>query len=234
MLNFEVIPVFNLTVRVTDNGTGNLWSQATVTVDLIDINESPVLNPGTFSVSQFAHSGTFVGAVSGHDPDMGQSVTFQIISGNTSGAFHVNYNNGAINVVNSSALNPNVNPVFFLNIRIRDNGSPSLSSTGIIRIDVMSNKTELVEETLTPESKVDPVFKLYPNPSSDGLYTLTSENFEEEAVIMVFDLAGKVVSEVNNFSGDRVSINLEAMPKGIYMIRINSASCIKTIKAIKQ
>ncbi|KAF0201999.1 MAG: outer membrane adhesin-like [Bacteroidetes bacterium] len=234
LLNFEVNPVFNLTVRVTDNGSGNLWSQATVTVNLIDVNEPPVLNPGTFSVTQFAPNGTFVGAVSGYDPDLGQSVTYQIISGNTSGAFHVNYNNGSINVVNGSALNPNVNPVFFLNIRIRDNGSPSLSSTGIIRIDVLSNKTELVEETLTPESKVDPVFNLYPNPSPDGIYTLTSENFDEEAVIMVFDLAGKMVSEVNNFSGDRVSINLEAMPKGIYMIRINSESCTKTIKAIKQ
>jgi hypothetical protein len=234
MLNFEVTPVFNLTVRVTDNGTGNLWTQATIAVNLIDINETPVLNPGIFSVTQFAPNGTFVGAVSGYDPDLGQSVTYQIVSGNTSGAFHVNYNNGAINVVNSSALNPNVNPVFFLNIRIRDNGSPSLSSTGIIRINVMTSKTELVEENISPESKSDPIFKLYPNPSTDGIYTLTAENFEEEAVIRIFDLSGKTVSEVNNFSGDRVSINLETMPKGVYMIRITSVSGTKTIKAIKQ
>lgn len=234
LLNFEVTPVFNLTVRVTDNGAGNLWSQATITVSLIDVNEAPVINPGIFSVAQFAPSGTFVGVVSGFDPDMGQSVTYQIISGNTSNAFHVNYNNGAINVINSSALDPNVNPVFFLNIRIRDNGSPSLSSTGIIRINVQSNKNGLVEEIFTPEGNSDPVFKLFPNPSSDGLFTLSAENFDKEAVIQIFDLAGKMVSEVNNFSDNRVSLNLEAMPKGIYMIRITAESYTKTIKAVKQ
>ncbi|MFZ4708192.1 MAG: cadherin domain-containing protein, partial [Bacteroidales bacterium] len=51
-LNFEVTPTFALVVKVQDNGTGNLSSQATTTVSLLNVNEVPVITNQAFSVTE--------------------------------------------------------------------------------------------------------------------------------------------------------------------------------------
>ncbi|MBK9356489.1 MAG: cadherin domain-containing protein [Bacteroidales bacterium] len=234
VINYEYISEFSLTVRVTDNGTGNLWSQATITVNLNNLNEAPVLNLNTFNVNQFAPNGTFVGVINGSDPDLGQTVTYQIISGNTSNAFNLNSSNGALNVVNSSALNINVNPVFYLTVRIQDNGQPSLYSTGIFRIDVVANKNELVA-TDNPWSTEEelPEFILYPNPTTDGLFRIKSDSEIEHADIQIFNTAGGLISDSSYGSGKITRIDLSAQPVGIYIVKILSGNRVASYKLIK-
>ena len=232
MLNYEATSAFYLTVRVTDNGTGNLWSAATITVALNDINEAPVLNPVNFTVAEFAPNGTFVGIVTATDPDQGQSLTFQIISGNTSNAFHVNMNNGAINVINSSALNASVNPVFYLQVRVQDNGQPSLSSTGIVRIDVLRLKQDEISEGLKNEDKAAPVFKIYPNPSTDGYFMLSAENQSAVAEVAVMDITGKLIENITVMPESVTTLNLVGRPKGVYLIKILCENQVQNLKAI--
>jgi hypothetical protein len=226
--------VFTLTVRATDNGSPVMWSQATVsiTVTASGGNLPPVVVNQSFSCAANPPIGTNIGIMIATDPNPEQTLRYNITGGNTNNAFYILSATGMIRVASSSAVNPGV---FILTVRVTDNGSPVMWSEATATLTVGGgNKNGLVEDGFTPESKVDPVFNIFPNPSSDGIYTLSAENFEDEAVIQIFDLAGKMVSEVNNFSGDRVSINLEAMPKGVYMIRITAGSFTKTIKAIKQ
>jgi len=47
-LNYEVTPVFLLVVKVQDNGTGELSAQATITVNLLNVNEAPITVNQTF------------------------------------------------------------------------------------------------------------------------------------------------------------------------------------------
>jgi hypothetical protein len=232
MLDYESINAFYLTVRVTDNGTGNLWSAATITVALNDINEAPVLNPVNLTVAEFAPNGTFVGIVTATDPDQGQSLTFQIISGNTSNAFHVNMNNGAINVINSSALNASVNPVFYLQVRVQDNGQPSLSSTGIVRIDVLRMKQDEISEELKSKNNATPVFKIYPNPSTDGLFSLSAENQMSTAEVYIMDVSGKLIDQMTLMPESVSSVNLSGKSKGVYLIKILCENQIQNLKAI--
>ncbi|KAF0195991.1 MAG: cadherin [Bacteroidetes bacterium] len=235
VINYEYIPVFSLLVRVTDNGTGNLWSQATVTVNLNNLNEAPVLNQNTMTVAQFAPNGTFVGVVNGSDPDLGQTVTYQIISGNTSNAFNLNSTNGALNVVNSSALNINVNPVFFLTVRIQDNGQPSLYSTGIIRVDVVANKNEEITfDNSGNTSESLPQFTLYPNPTTDGIFRIKSESMTERADIQIFNMAGGLISVGNFEPGNSSPVDLSAQPVGIYIVKILSGNNVSSLKLIRK
>jgi VCBS repeat-containing protein len=113
-LNFETTPSFALIVKVQDNGTGTLSSQATVTVSLTNVNEVPVINNQAFSVAENSANGTNVGTVVASDPDAGQTLTYSILSGNTSGAFAINASTGVVTVANSSALNFEVTPSFAL------------------------------------------------------------------------------------------------------------------------
>jgi VCBS repeat-containing protein len=43
VLNFEATPSFALVIRVSDNGNPSLSAQATITVNLLDVNEAPVV-----------------------------------------------------------------------------------------------------------------------------------------------------------------------------------------------
>jgi VCBS repeat-containing protein len=135
-LNFEVTPSFSLTVRVTDNGTPVLSGSATITVNLTNVNEAPVVTPATFGVPVNSANGTSVGTVTFTDPDAGQSHTFAITAGNTGGAFAINASTGQITVANSEALNFETTPSFSLTVRVTDNGVPPLFGSATITINL--------------------------------------------------------------------------------------------------
>jgi hypothetical protein len=135
-LDFEVTPVFALTIQVSDNGTPILSGSNTITINLTNVNEAPAILPATFSIAENSAASTSVGTVSGTDPDVGQSKTFSIISGNTGNAFAINSTTGAITVANSGPLNFEVTPTFNLVVQVTDNGSPSISRTAAITINL--------------------------------------------------------------------------------------------------
>ncbi len=232
-LDFEQNPVLNLVVRVADNGSTSQSSQAIITITLSDENEPPVLNPSSIDIEAYSPNGSFLGAIRAEDPDAGQSVNYRMVSGNISDAFHINYHNGAINVINSSALNPNTNPVFYLTVEATDNGQPSLASTAVIRIDVQrfKNGEEIQQEQNLVNEEIR--YNLFPNPSNNGHFNLILGKMDEPATIQVIDLSGKLITEIKEVNTEKISINLETMPKGVYIVKITSASHTKTIKAIK-
>jgi hypothetical protein len=233
-LDFELRPIFNLVVRVTDNGSNSQSAQANITINLNDVNEAPELNAASIDIEAFSPNGSFLGAIPANDPDAGQSVNYRLVSGNVSNAFHINYHNGAINVINSSALNPNTNPVFYLNVRVTDNGQPSLSSTAVIQVNVRTYKSGGGQSPETQEIVNEgPRYNLFPNPSNDGHFNLSIENRDEPAVVQVFDLSGKIITEIKDVNKEQLSINLETMPNGIYMVKITTDSHSQTLKAIK-
>jgi len=233
-INYESINRFSLTVRATDNGAGNLWAQATITVNVINVNEAPVLNASTFSIREFASNGTFVGVVRGSDPDAGQSVTYQIVSGNTSNAFTLNASNGAINVINSQALNADITPFFNLTVRIKDNAQPSLSSTGIITINVtpVKNGEDIADSDLN-EVEEEAGYNIYPNPSYDGIFNIKSGTNTEAKEIQVFDMSGKLIYKKSPMNEQVSKLDLSNQPDGVYIVKIISEKKLFTYKAIK-
>jgi hypothetical protein len=135
-LDFGINPSFSLTVQVTDNGTPALSGTATVTINLGDVNDSPVVNPATFSLPENSPNGTNVGTVTFSDPDSGQTHTFAITGGNTSGAFAINPATGQITVANSAALDFETTPTFSLTVQVTDNGSPVLAGSATVTINL--------------------------------------------------------------------------------------------------
>ena len=107
-----------------------------------------------FSVAENSANGTNVGTVVASDPDAGQTLTYSILSGNTSGAFAINASTGVLTVANSAALNFEVTPSFALVVKVQDNGTGTLSSqatvtvslTNINEVPVISNQAfEVIE-----------------------------------------------------------------------------------------
>jgi parallel beta-helix repeat protein len=141
-ISTQTLSSYSLVVRVQDNGTGLLSSQATITISLTTtVNQPPVINNQSFSVAQNQANGTSVGTVIATDPDVTQTKTFLIVSGNTNGAFAINSSTGVLTVANSTALNFSVTPSFALIVRVQDNGTGLLSSQATITINVVTVTT---------------------------------------------------------------------------------------------
>ena len=132
LLNFEGTSSYSLTVSVTDGGS--LSASNTVTVNLSNVNEAPTLAPQTFSVAENSANGTAVGTVVAGDVDAGDSKSFAITAGNSSGAFAINASTGAITVANGSLLNFEGTPSYSLTVSATDGGSLSASTTVTINL----------------------------------------------------------------------------------------------------
>ncbi|MBE3117768.1 MAG: cadherin domain-containing protein, partial [Candidatus Atribacteria bacterium] len=100
-------------------------------------NQAPVVNNQALGpVAENIPNGTVVGSVAASDPDAGQSLTYAITGGNTANAFAINATTGRVTVANSAALNFEAMPSFALTVQVTDNGTPALSDTGTVTINL--------------------------------------------------------------------------------------------------
>src|SRR5262249_37460198 len=96
----------------------------------------PVISSQAFSLNEDSGNGTVVGTVTASDPDAAQALSYQITAGNTGGAFAIDGSTGRITVANTAALDFEATPVFTLTVQVTDNGSPTLSRTATITINL--------------------------------------------------------------------------------------------------
>lgn len=160
-LNFEITDLFELLIKVTDNGAPSESGEATITIHLNNVNEAPVVQPVTFSIAENSQGGTTVGTASATDVDRSQARLFSIISGNTSGAFAIDPVSGVITVANSTALNFEATPTFSLTVQATDDGIPAQSGTATVTIHLTNEADEPIlasgSGTVTYQKKQQPV-----------------------------------------------------------------------------
>ena len=151
VLDYETNPVFSLTVQVQDNGQGSLTDQATVTVNITDQNESPVINNQSFTIEETIGTGELVGVVQATDPDIGQTLTFSITSGNIDNAFAIAPLTGELTVADSTVLDFTVNPVYYLNVEVQDNGAGNLTDNATVTVSLtdVNQVPEILAQSFT-------------------------------------------------------------------------------------
>jgi hypothetical protein len=71
---------------------------------------------------------------------------------------------------------------------------------------------------------------MYPNPARGNEVTIASN---QDIVAEVYDILGKKIS-VQNITSNQKTLNISALSKGVYLVRINSAEGTTTKKLIKQ
>ena len=141
----EVAPSYNVTI-----GDGSLSNgPQTVNVTFTGANDTPVMNPATFSLPENSTLGTSVGFVTSSDTDAGDTANYSIVAGNTNGAFGVNVGMGEIIALNSSALDFETTPTFSLTMRVTDGGGLFHEAT------VTINLTNINEDAVTAITDMD-------------------------------------------------------------------------------
>ncbi len=90
----------------------------------------------------------------------------------------------------------------------------SLQATQTFNIKVLRKKAVgLVEKELNP------LVKIYPNPAHSEV-SISFENLNKQAEIMLFDATGKKVATVSENSSKVIKVNLADFAKGIYLLHI--------------
>ncbi len=219
-LNFESAPSFALVIKVQDNGTGTLSSQATVTVSLLDINETPVISNQSFSVAENSANGTTAGTVIASDPDAAQTKTFSILSGNTNGAFAINASTGVLSIANSAAINFESAPSFALVVKVQDNGTGALSSQATVSISltdvneapVISNQSFSVAENSANGTNIGTVVASDPDAAQTKTFSILSGNTNDAFTI---NSSTGVLSVANS-----AALNFESAPSFALVVKV--------------
>ncbi|MBL0135861.1 MAG: cadherin repeat domain-containing protein, partial [Chitinophagaceae bacterium] len=219
-INFETNPFFTLVIKVQDNGTGLLSSQANITITLTDVNDSPIIANQFFTIAENSVNGTAVGTVVASDPDAGQILAYSILSGNTSGAFAINASTGAITVANTTALNYEATPSFALIVKVQDNGTVSLSSQATITINltnandapVISNQSFLIAENSSNGTSVGTVIATDPDAGQTLTYSILSGNTSTAFAINASTGALTVANTT--------ALNFETNPSFILVVKV--------------
>ncbi len=139
-LDFEDIQLFSLSVTVSNT---DATATSTVAIEVTDVNESPVATDQTFSVRENSELDTFVGLISGDDPE-DDILTFEITAGNDGSTFELEESLGILTVKDASLLDFETTQSFVLTISVSDG---DLSASAEVTVNVTNaNEVPVIEE----------------------------------------------------------------------------------------
>ncbi|NNL47016.1 MAG: cadherin repeat domain-containing protein, partial [Acidimicrobiia bacterium] len=137
-LNHELVGSYDLTIRVTDDGTPVEFAEAVITVDVSDVNEAPVItvDAAGYTVPEDAVVDTVLtgAAPSAADPDVADTQLWTIEGGTGAALFGIDPATGALDV--AGALNHEAAASYDLTIRVTDGGTPGLFDEKTVTITV--------------------------------------------------------------------------------------------------
>ena len=183
-LDFEVNPSFALLLTVVDAEVGGLSDTATITINLTDVNEAPVVENQTFSLVENSDPDTVVGVVTATDRDANTTLTYSITAGNTDVdgdgtlAFAINSSSGEITVNDSGDLDfENAVNTFDLTVQVSDG---ELSDTAIATINLTDTDVEIISED--PDTEIPPRAQTIEDADTAASYLLDifSDLFEDD------------------------------------------------------
>ena len=72
-------------------------------------------------------------------------------------------------------------------------------------------------------------YSVYPNPSTTGIYTITTEG---NTIIKAFSIDGRLIK--TQTMSDETTLDLSTAPQGVYFLQITTDKGVVTKKIVKQ
>ncbi|CAG0913257.1 unnamed protein product [Notodromas monacha] len=129
-----------LDAAVADNGVIRLQDVAQVLVHIVDVNDNAPQFPRLrykANVHENAEAGTKLLEVSADDDDEGRNgrVSYSLVAGNEDNAFQLDSDSGSLSL--RSRVDRETRNVYELTVEARDDGNPRLSSSALVRVNVL-------------------------------------------------------------------------------------------------
>ncbi len=127
--------VGTVTLTIEASDTFNATTSDSFDVTVTNVNDDPVLNNQSFVVDPAESNGFVVGIIDVSDPDLGDTLTYTVVSGDPTSIFAVNSANGAITIADSSQLVEGT----FVNLVVSVTDAAGSTDTGTVQINITSN-----------------------------------------------------------------------------------------------
>ena len=131
---------FDFTVN---DGTADSVSSYTINVDVIPLNDAPIVTGGTFNISEDAANFAVVGSASVTDPDVGDAHTFAITGGTGQGIFSIT-STGQIVLTNNTPLDFETTQSYTLDVSATDTSALSDTTTLIVNVTDVNDTAPVV------------------------------------------------------------------------------------------
>jgi hypothetical protein len=194
---------YGVSVKVVDNAGNNDSQTVTIIVSSSEVNSAPTLNDTTATISESAAKGTAIATLSASDAD-GDSLTYEITSGNADNLFSL----GAVN----GLLTFNKNAVSLLDYETKPSYSLSIKAS-----DAESSTTGIVTINLIDENDNVPKF---------------ADNSPTSASLSVAAASGTTVATFSASDPDGDTLTYSLSGNGSSFFSINSSGVITTSKAL--
>ncbi|RYY39079.1 cadherin repeat domain-containing protein, partial [archaeon] len=134
-VDYERQRTYRVRVRVTDGGS--LTDEAMVTIQVLNVNEPPVIQDAARNISELALFPTPAGwPIPASDPDENTVLTFSVVGGTGASLFRINRCSGQIELAPGAALDYETRRLYTLNVMVTDDGVPMLSATAVVNVSV--------------------------------------------------------------------------------------------------
>ncbi len=150
-LDYETMKSHDLLISVFDIADNTLYDNATITINVLNVNEKPVVEDQVFNTDVLANGN--IGKVVATDPDNNQLI-FSINENLSQGMFSINSVTGEISTYGLGQFARDT--VFRFTVIVKDNGEPALENSAKISIyckvsDIIcyidpENKNDLFED----------------------------------------------------------------------------------------
>jgi hypothetical protein len=152
VFNYEADSSYAIRVRTTDSYGGTYEKQFTITI--VDVNEAPTsLSINDSDVNENASINTTVGTLSSIDPDAGATAAYSLVAG-TGSTDNGSFNISASTLRTSASFNYEVKNTYSVRVRVTDNGSLTLDTIFVIRINDGNDAPVANDDTLDASEQV--------------------------------------------------------------------------------
>ncbi|SMD32782.1 Por secretion system C-terminal sorting domain-containing protein [Reichenbachiella faecimaris] len=225
-LDFETQSSFGLIVQATDDSQGSLSVEESITINLTNVNEAPIAQDMSLSMSAFVQNGYVLGTLLATDPE-NDELTFTIISGNANGVFAVDANTGVGTVADASLINVESTPKYELGIEVSD-GSLSKIVTAEIFVFVNQFPSLLAKEFAIDENSPEgTVIAILSSDDSDGIGSFEILSVGEEGFLSLDFETGElslassqVLFRAAGAAGGSFSLDYESVQEIVLEVRI--------------
>lgn len=229
-LDYEATPSFALTVQVTDNGVPALAGSNTITVQLRNIDETPIVGSASFNLDENSANGTLVGTVTYTNQDAGQTHTFAITNGDPQGAFTIDAGSGEIRVANSAWVDYETAPVFNLTVSVTDGTGHTGLNTVTINLQNVNEAPALSDAafTLSEASANGTVVGSVPmtDPDSPDTHTFAITAGNEQGAFAIGSSSGEITV------ADATKLDIETTPSYTLTVQVTDAGGLQDTAVI--
>ncbi len=202
-------------VNATGVVTGNAYG-----IDTIHYTITNICGSAIASYIDTVFPSGITGGIIGHDSICQGSVYHYSVSVPT-GTWTVAHGHASVNPVTGNVLGliPGVDSLTYTISNACGTSSVSIEIT-VLPAAGCVNGVSAVSENV-------PSVMVYPNPT-DGMFTVEMDQFNNDAVISIMDMFGKVIEvrSVNMRNGNKANFDLSSLAAGSYIIRVNTGEQI--------